>query len=74
MAIGTIWFFVFVNSKKILPSFFAELDFNLIVEPEFESELLIQLPAELIVLHGCHDSKEMGIIKKIIGQLIKVQS
>ena len=65
-------FMVFKQTKKIIPVLFLQLDLNIIVYPEIQSEHIIYLPAKLVILHWRHDPKQAGIFKKAIGNILCV--
>jgi hypothetical protein len=66
-------FGTFIYVKKVFSLFFGKLDFYLVIHPEIKSEVVVELPAELVAFHGSHDTEQPGIFKKIAGQFIIVE-
>ena len=62
---ATIWFNVFEYREKILPSFLAQLDLDLVVHSEIEAQPLIELPAELVIFDRGDNAEHMRVRKEI---------
>jgi hypothetical protein len=49
------------------------LNFQFVVNPEVDTKECIQLPTELVILHGGHNAKQFGFFKKTIQHVLRVQ-
>lgn len=63
---------VFIDGEKVLSVFFYQTDFHTIVYPELITQLLIDMPDELIVFDWRDNANKVRIYKKSFRQLVVV--
>lgn len=56
-----------------MPLFLEELDLYIIVDAKVESQKLVQVPAELVVLNGRHNTHQPGVVEKIVRHFVQVE-
>lgn len=73
MAEKTVTYFVLVYGKEITTVFFAQVNFDIRIEPEAITQAMIELPAKLVVLYSSNDTEQPRVGKKIFCQFVYIQ-
>ena len=70
---GTCWFAIFIHAEKIISFLLGKLNLDIVIQPEIKTSTVIQVPAKLVTLHRRHDTKQTGIFKKFIREILGIE-
>jgi len=59
--------------EEIIPAFFSQPDFNIMVHAKIHSQQIIELPAKLVILQGRYNTQQSGLFKEGLCQVLVIQ-
>jgi hypothetical protein len=60
--------FIIINGKKIIAGFFFELYLQAVIDPEFETHILVNVPGKLVIFYRSNNAKQPRAFEKFFGK------